>query len=101
MSVKLALERREAQDQILIGGIIKRVHESQYGEIFRALVEGLKAKELMYNQNNVPNLIPLTADRILGRLEAYQNIVDELDLAIKVAEDLQKPEPEEEEDAER
>lgn len=86
-----ALARQDNQDKIYIGELIKRTHNGQYGEIFRALIDGLKTKELKYHQDNTPGREPLSADRVLGRMEAYQNILDELDFAIAVAEDLQKP----------
>jgi len=94
MSIKDALVRQNNEDKILIGGIVKRVYNSQFGDILRAYIEGVKTKELLYHQDNGH----ISPDRILGRCEAYTNVIQDLERMIMDSEQIQEPLEEEDND---
>jgi len=73
------------------GEIVKRAYEDKFGEVLRSLVNGRITKGLSDHQLNPSDRMPITPDRILGRLEGYQTIIDDLELMIQEAEDLQRP----------
>lgn len=98
MSIKDALVRREDEDRIEIGEVVKRTLNGKFGDIFRAYINGMVTRELKDSQSNPTDRLPLPSDRVLGRCEAYQNCLYGLEQMISDAEDLQRPEEDEEVD---
>ena len=92
MSIKEALVRQSVDDRVMIGDIVKKALNGKFGEVLRALVNGLTTECLEYNQVNPTDRMPLSAERLLGRMEAYHNIIYKLEAAISDSESLQLPE---------
>lgn len=65
--------------------ILKKFYNGKAGEIFRAIVNGLITQNLTIARDNV------SADRILGRCEAYQHIINLIEIAIEEGEELKRP----------
>jgi len=80
------------------GEIVQRSYRGKFGEILRAYINGMVTKELTYNQTNAPGTQPLSSDRILGRCEAYNNVLIDLERMIADGEEMKQPIIEEEED---
>ena len=97
MNIKEALVRQSVEDKISIGDIVKKAYNGKFGEILRAYINGMITKEATYNQINPTDRSPLSADRVLGRIEAYNNILVDFERMIEEAELLQKPQPEQNE----
>jgi len=98
MSIKDALVRQDDNDRIQIGEIVKRTMNGKFGEIFRAFINGLQTKEIEYNKTNPSDRMPLSADRLLGRIEGYHECLYGLERMIQDAEELQAPVEEEEDE---
>ena len=97
MSIKDALVRQEDGDRIEIGEVVKRTLNGKFGDVLRAFINGMVTRELKDSQSNPTDRMPLSAERVLGRCEAYQNCLYGLEEMIEDAEDLQRPQEEEEE----
>lgn len=87
MAIKESLVRQNMQDKIDIGNVVKKALNGAFGEVLRALINGLVTRELTYNQED--SKIP--ADRKLGRCEAYNNVLLELERSVQEAEFLTAP----------
>jgi len=86
MSIREDLVTQDDQARIRIGQVVKRSMNGAFGEIFRALKNGLITEELTYNQTDNT----MSADRHLGRCEAYTNMEVKLEQMIAEMEDLTK-----------
>ena len=98
MSIKEALVNRSDSDKIEIGELVERTLNGKFGDVFRAFINGMITECLMYHQNNPTDRMPINADRLLGRCEAYQNCIYGLEAMVEDAKDLKKPAPQEEEE---
>jgi hypothetical protein len=95
MSIKEALVRRNKQDKVEIGIAIERAMRGKFGDIFYALVEGLKKQEL---QDSKVFPSKLSSDRVLGRIEGLDTLVDSIELAIHEKNEILEPIPSEQAD---
>jgi len=88
MKIEHRLVRRNLDDIIEIGNILERFYNGAAGTILRAFINGRKSEECKLHQLDPK----VSAERVLGRLEAYQNIVDDIEIAIqektKLTEDI-------------
>lgn len=91
MKIKDALVRRNFQDKILIGDVVRKALSGRFGHIFRAYIDGMITKEIQYNKTNPNDRMPLSSDRILGRVEAYQDCLYGLEQMIQEADELKEP----------
>lgn len=78
-------------DIIERGRIVQVAYEGQFGKVLRALVNGLISQGLVYHRDNAPDRVPMTAERILGRCEGYQEIIDKLEMMIEAKDQLETP----------
>ena len=95
MSIKDALVRQDVGDRIEIGEVVKRTLNGKFGDILRAFINGMITSCLKDHENNPTDRMPLSADRLLGRAEAYQNCIYGLEQMVVDAEDMQRPQEEE------
>lgn len=91
MNIKERLVRQSVEDKIEIGTIVRRAYDGKFGEVLRAYINGVRDKELLFNQTNPTTRPPLNADRILGRCEAYTNVIVDMERMIQEADDLRRP----------
>ena len=91
MTIEEKMSRNNNLDQIEIGQIIDSVLKGNFGEVLRAMIEGMKANYLEISEN----LVALSADRTLGRIESLNKLQDRLDYAVEIARQLQEEEKEE------
>lgn len=73
-----ALVRRNTQDIIHIGETAQRLYGGQHGELLRAIISGhiqQEAKNNVYDEN-------ISDAKVLGRIQAYQQIIDDIELMI-------------------
>ena len=73
------------------GNIVEKALKGRFGDIISALINGLKDKELTYNQHDAI----ISADRRLGRCEGYVNVINSLYEMIDEKIRLETPEEEE------
>lgn len=79
MKIEERLIRKREEDIIEIGRILERFYNGQAGIVIRSLINGLISTERVNHQYN----LDIPADRVLGRLEAYQNVIDKIELGIQ------------------
>ncbi len=82
MKIEQRLIRRHQEDVIEIGNILEKFYNGQAGAILRAIVNGRKSEEAKIHQTELATYHPTHAERVLGRIEAYQNIIDDIEQAI-------------------
>lgn len=90
MKIEERIIRKREEDIIEIGRILERFYNGQAGTVIRSLINGLMSTERINHQYS----INIPADRVLGRLEAYQNVIDKIELSIQemrqLTEELQE-----------
>jgi hypothetical protein len=88
MNIKEALVRQSKQDKVEIGTIIERAMKGKFGDIFYAVVEGLKKQELQESR-----IYPakLSSDRVLGRMEGLDMLIDSIEIAIHEKDEILAP----------
>ena len=91
MKIDQRLVRRRQEDIIEIGNIIEKFYNGQGGAILRAIINGRKSEEAKIHQTELATLHPTPAERVLGRIEAYQNIIDDIEQAIEDKNRLIEP----------
>ena len=91
MNIKQRLDRHDIEDIIIIGDIVRKAYNGQFGDILRAVINGRQSSLLKDNLNNLIDTVPLSSDRILGRLEAMSILIDDLELMIHESEQLKEP----------
>lgn len=97
MTIEERLVRQSPEDILYIGHIVETAYLGEFGRVLNAIIEGLKTREIAYHQTNPTDRQPMSADRILGRIEGYQAVINELDLTISKAKYEKKPIEEEDE----
>lgn len=100
MKIEERLVRQSPADVVEIGEVIERAYYGQFGAVLKAIIEGLMTEGLTYHTRNEKDVVPLSADRILGRLEGYQRIISEIEASIEKKNELLKPQKEDEDDEE-
>lgn len=93
MTIKERLVRRSQEDIIEIGHILERFYSSDAGDVLRAIINGRIARESRVHEDGRTQLDPA---RILGRIEAWQMLIDDIETAIQDKDSLTQPLPEEE-----
>ena len=73
-----ALIRREQQDIVYIGGVAEKLYNSETGELLRAIINGHVQDESLRNENG----IQVPSEMVLGRIQAFQTIINDLERMI-------------------
>lgn len=94
MSIKEALVRQDVQDKVQIGNVVRRTLNGQFGDILRAYINGVITGECL-DTNSIPDNI-INADRRLGRIEAFNKVLVDLEFMVHEMEQLTQPEEEDE-----
>lgn len=89
--IEECLVRGETQDIIYIGEVAERLYNGEGGFLLRALTNGQISEEAEVKQKD-----DLPADRRLGRIEAYQNMINLIEQAIEDGNSMKRPLTEEE-----
>lgn len=89
--IQEALERQNKSDKVYIGEVAEKFYYSEAGELFRALLNGLRSK---HSSKDRPDR-STPAERVLGRLEAIQEIQDAFEQMMADKENLVEPAGEE------
>lgn len=79
-----ALIKKDTQDIVYIGEIAQRLYGGQHGELLRAIIQGhiqAEAKNNEYVEN-------ISDSKVLGRIQAYQTIIDDIELMISQKDKL-------------
>lgn len=72
MTIEERIQRRAPEDIIHIGQLAENVLKSEMGVLLYALTSGRIATEASNNSN-------LNAERILGRIQGYQRLMNDLE----------------------
>lgn len=92
MTIAERLVRRSNEDKIYVGELVGRVYGTEFGEVIRALINGLITKELSMKD------VRFAEGRLLGRCEGYQEVINNIEQMIAEAEALKMPVEEEREE---
>lgn len=91
--VDLAIEERlaacgrgESEHIIYIGMLVENLLKSETGAIIKALTAGRTSSEILSNMSG-----KLSSDRVLGRIEAYENLWNDLEQFVLDKDRLQEP----------
>lgn len=96
MNIEERMIRRDPQDIIEIGRLLEVMYDSAVGSILRAMVNGRISLEAKQHTNGSP----IKPGRALGRIEAYQTFLDDIERAISQYHSLIQPLPENEQQEE-
>ncbi len=91
MKIEQRLVRRSMEDIIHIGEALEKFYNGQSGAVLRAFINGRITEEAKIHYDKT---IQLSSDRILGRIEAYQMIIDDIEKAIQDKNQLTAPKEE-------
>lgn len=94
MNIEERMVRREPEDIIEIGRALDAMYNGSAGAVIRAMVNGRISLEAKQHREGSP----IKAGRALGRIEAYQTLLDDIELAIAQYYSLTKPLPESEQE---
>lgn len=86
MNAEERLTRQASEDIVLIGDLLERFMNSPAGKYFRIMVSNLQKLEIQHSKSSV-----LSAERALGRIEAYDNVLNDIEGFIHQKNELQKP----------
>ncbi len=87
-----ALIRKDDPDVIYIGDIAEKFYNSAAGDLLRAICRGKQGEAIEMGEQD----LRIPADRTVGRVEAYQNVINAVEQAIADGKELQRPlEPDE------
>ncbi len=87
MRIKEALIRKDTSDIVYIGEVAQKMYESEAGELLRALLNGYIGEEAIRHKEDEKT----SADRVLGRIEMCQTILDDIEFMIDQARKLKEP----------
>lgn len=82
-----ALLRQNDEDIIYIGNIAEQLYYGAGGELLRAIIKGMVTQE----SRRYKDEIKTPADRCLGRIEAYNNIIDSIEQSIADGKEKNRP----------
>lgn len=85
--IKEAFERQNNEDLIIIGNLVSQALNSDFGKLLNLLINNLKLMEVNNSRNNIGG----SSDKVLGRLEAYDTVLNDLQGFISRMEELQQP----------
>ena len=89
-----ACGRGESDHIIYIGMLVENLLKSETGAIIKALTAGRTSSEIRSNMSG-----KLSSERVLGRIEAYENLWNDLEQFVldkdRLTEPITKTEPEE------
>lgn len=94
MNIEERMVRREPEDIIEIGRSLEDFYNSAAGSILRAMVNGRVSLEAKMHREGSK----IKPGRALGRIEAYQQLLDDIELAIAQYHSLIQPIPEPEQE---
>lgn len=86
MRIEDRLKRQNEEDLVIIGDIIDHFFKSDMGKIFTNGLNNLKSMELHNSRAR-----DTSAEKVVGRLEAYETIVADLQGFVDRKNELQEP----------
>jgi hypothetical protein len=91
MTIEERMVRRDPEDLIEIGRALDTFYNSEAGAIIRAMCNGRVSQEARQHKEGSA----IKPGRALGRIEAYNQLIDDIEIAIAQYHDLTRPQPEE------
>lgn len=89
MRIEERLTRRAPDDIVYIGNLIQQAMKSELWTVINFMSASLKVEEIEKSKNGLG--APISADRVLGRIEAYETIITNLEGIAVQKEELSKP----------
>ena len=86
MNFSERLSRNATEDAVYIGEVVEKALAGDFGELLRAIVEGMKDEYLYLSEKDAA----LPADRTLGRIEALNKVQLRLDECVSIARQLKE-----------
>lgn len=86
MNIEDRMLRANEEDRVILGNIVESLAKTDGWKVIRAVTEGRRVMEIANAKNGT-----LNSDRILGRIEAYETIMSDLEQFVKDRDDLQRP----------
>lgn len=98
MTIAQRLSRRAPEDISLIGGMIANVMKGDFWQVLTFLTASQRVMEIEKSKTGVGG--NLSAERILGRIEAYETVISDLEAIVQMKEELDRPRAKKKESAE-
>lgn len=89
MRIEERLTRRAPDDIIYIGNLIENAMRGELWAVINFMSASLKVEEIEKSKNGLGT--PISAERILGRIEAYETLITNLESIVVQKEELSKP----------
>lgn len=89
MRIEERLTRRSPDDIIFIGNLIQNAMRSDFWVVLQMLSSSLKVEEIEKSKTGIGG--PISSDRVLGRIEAYETLTSNLEAFVTMKEELSKP----------
>lgn len=86
MTLEERFDRQSPEDQVILGEIIDHFFQSDAGRLFKLMAQNLQRMEIQSSRNGGVN-----ADRALGRIEAYDTVLTDLEMFVNRKRELQRP----------
>lgn len=86
MKIEDRFERRENEDMVILGDLVEKHMNGDFGRVFQLIIESLKSMEITNSRSNTGS-----SDKVLGRLEAYETVISEFAAFIQAKQELQRP----------
>lgn len=83
------MTRRTPEDIVHIGNIISHLMKGEFWGILAFTTASRRVLEIEKSRNGVGGNI--SAERVLGRIEAYESVVSDLEAFAALKDELQKP----------
>ncbi len=86
MKIKDRLDRQDNEDIIIIGEAVEAFLRSDAGEIFHLMISNLQKLEMQNSRNG-----SISAERALGRIEAYETVISDFQTFVDRKYEIQRP----------
>jgi len=86
LTIEERMKRNEPEDKIYIGQLVEQHLRSEFGQIVKCIIEGVKDRKLDDSERN-PNI---SSDRILGIIVGLTALQTELDSCVFIARSLKE-----------
>jgi hypothetical protein len=86
--ITLRIARRNDDDVMYIADIIEREKTTEFWKLLASMTEGRRINEI---EKSKASHVNFSAERILGRIEAYETLLDDLESFLDQADVLRQP----------
>lgn len=89
MKIEERMTRRNSDDIIHVGTLIENVRKGEFWQVLSFVTASLRVSEIEKSKNGIGG--PIVAERVLGRIEAYETVISELEALVLLKDELVRP----------